>query len=123
MLGFRKKILLSDLILFLIFISLLFPFVQRTVGNIVHRSLEDRAKELISRIQKEPNVDAMIAYLQQKNDYIFFRVTLLDRNAETLYDTRVPNAEVETLSSSNVDQPEVIEALKYRKGYSDRYSE
>ncbi len=125
MLGFRKKILLSDIILFLVFISLLFPFVERTVGNIVQRSLEERASELISRIQKEPNVEAMKEYLETENVLIFFRITLFDQNGDVIYDTRMPNKSVTSASidSDLMNRPEVIEALKYGRGYSDRYSD
>lgn len=119
MLGFRKKILLSDLILFLIFISLLFPFVRNTVGSIVQRSIEQRASELISRIQKEPNAASMIQFLQQENEYIFYRVTLFDRHGTVLYDTHPEEYEAE---ESLGEKQEIVDALKYGKGYGERHS-
>lgn len=123
MLGFRKKILLSDIVLFLIFISLLFPFVERTVGNIVQQSLDQRAEELISRIRKEPGIQAIMEYLKKENAYIFFRITLFDRNGDILYDTRIPNEELlASEASQEIERPEIVEALKYGRGYSNRYS-
>ena len=125
MLGFRKKILLSDIVLFLVFISLLFPFVERTVGNIVQKSLDERAEELISRIRKEPNISAMKEYLETENAYIFFRITLFDQNGDVLYDTRMPGKAILASSEDSdlKENPEVLEALKYGRGYGDRYSD
>jgi len=123
MFGFRKKILVSDISLFLIFIVLLFPFVEKTVASIVQQFLADRATELVDRIRKEPNIDAMTAYLQQENAYIFYRITLLDHNATVLYDTRPPSGGEGDIGILIMAQPEVTEALKYGRGYSTRYSQ
>lgn len=120
MLGYRKKILLSDLALFLIFISLLFPFVRTTVGNIVQHSIEQRSAEFISRIQKEPNTAAMIQFLKQEYEYAFLRITFLDHSGYVLYDTHKGDAAEGT--GVLTENPEIENAIKYGKGYSDRYS-
>lgn len=63
MLSFRKKILLSDIVLFLVFLAVLFPFVERTVANIIHSSLENRTKELLEKI---PDGSDLIKILQKE---------------------------------------------------------
>lgn len=110
------------MILFLIFLSLLFPFVRRTVGSIVQHSLEQRADELIVRVQKEPDTHGIIQYLDQENAYIFFRVTLTDRNGQVLYDSHTTDvAGEEDIPVS--EMPEIVDALKYGKGFSERHSD
>ncbi len=121
MLGYRKKILLSDLVLFLIFISILFPFIRNTVGGIVQHSIAQRANELISRLKKEPDASAMVSYLEQENKYVFYRATLFDRNGEVLYDTHLESSDQEMLVETG-KTPEVENAIKYGQGYSERFT-
>lgn len=122
MLGFRKKILFGDIVLFLIFIALLFPFVEKTVDNIIRQSLESRASELISKLRKEPSISAMRSYLKRENAYIFFRITLFDARGAILYDTTLPTQDSNLTVDYRQEAPELKEALKYGRGYSDRYS-
>ena len=124
MLSFRKKILFSDLILLLVFIALLFPFVEKTVGNIVKKSLEERSSELIHEIETAPDLFAMIQRLKTQELLIFFRVSLIDGEGRVLYDSHVQKLLKGRYSPYFLtSHPEVEEAFKYGIGYSESYSQ
>lgn len=124
MLSFRKKILFSDLILLLILIALLFPFVEKTVGNIVQRSLEERASELIDEIKTAPTLPSMIQRLKAQELLVFFRVSLIDERGRVLYDSHVQKLLKDQYSPYYLNShPEVEEAFKYGIGYSEGYSQ
>lgn len=123
MLSFRKKILISDLILFLIFIALLFPFVGKTVGNIVKKSLEERATLLIDEIKTADSEEEMVDRLKASQLFIFFRFSLLDSEGRVLYESHAGQLLKEQFSSDYITlHPEVQEALKHGVGYSEGYS-
>jgi signal transduction histidine kinase len=123
MLSFRKKILLSDVILFLVFIALLFPFVERTVGNIMRKSLESRAQQLIDRLKTAPDLSDMLDIMQTEEAFIFQRVTLYDFDQNVLYDSHAPKkAAVSEERADQAKQPEIESAIQYGRGYSEHYS-
>jgi signal transduction histidine kinase len=119
MLSFRKKILLSDCLLFLIFIGCLFPFAEHVMNYIVKKSLHKRASAVIDRINQEPHLDGVYEYLRSENAFLFFRVSLFDQSGEILYDTPLP--ELLGWPLLEKESPEVFEALKAGSGYSNRY--
>lgn len=124
MLSFRKKILFSDVILFLVFLALLFPFVERTVGNIMRSSLENRASHLISQLEGASDVNNMIEILQNEEIFLFQWLTLLDAEGRILYDSetfRFPEKEIRPLSLEQ--NPEIVEAAKNGRGYDESYSD
>jgi len=124
MLSFRKKILLSDLILLLLFIALLFPFVERTVGNIMRRSLEHRSEQLIVELTRAPDLQSMIGLIQEGKQYLFQRVTLIDVKGNLLYDSHSPKVVEPDYSEEYISiHPEIEQAFRSGSGYSESYSE
>lgn len=124
MLSFRKKILLSDIILFLVFIALLFPFVERTVANIMRKSLENRAEALIARLETAPDLAGMLEIMQTEEEFIFHRVSLIDTDGKMIYDSHLPRLQQKGITPPlEESHPEIDEALKYSRGYSESYSE
>lgn len=81
MFSFRKRILLSDLILLLIFILLLFPLVGITVNWVMRHSLTERADQLIVELKNSGSVGAMVQTLQRRSQWI----TLMDKEGNILY--------------------------------------
>ena len=55
MLSFRQKILLAYLGVFLVFLTLLFPFASRSATQITVRAMENRANNLIQKISLAPD--------------------------------------------------------------------
>lgn len=124
MLSFRKKILLSDLILFLLFIALLFPFVGKTVGNIMRKSLEERAVGIISHLKNTQDVSEMLRILKAYRRLVFHQITLIDPENQILYVVQGEDVARQPLGADyGVEHPEIAAALQKGRGYSNGYSE
>lgn len=124
MLSFRRKILLSDIALFLVFMTLLFPFVERTVGKIMRQSLENRASQLIHKLEIAPDFSSMIEMMETETEFIFQRVSLIDAEGVLLYDSHVPKLQQKGVSLAyDGNHPEIQEAMQHGLGYSESYSE
>lgn len=122
MMSFRRKILFSDIVLFLIFVALLFPFVERGVGNIMRRSLENRAKHLISRLEEAPDLPAMFQIMKTEKEFIFQRVSLYNIAGNVLYDPLSSNLYKENTDSKKI-YPEIENAIRHGHGYSEYNSD
>lgn len=124
MLNFRQKIFISYVVVFLIFIALMFPFAAKTVKKIASKAMQDRATELIAKIQSAPNNDALIRRLKEQKPLIFFRVSVITDERKVLYDSHTKRLLGPRFSQDYiVDHPEVIEAIEAGKGYNEDYSE
>lgn len=123
MISFRRKILLSDVILFIVFIAFLFPFVEKTVKNILRSSLESRANQLIVYLKESSNAAQMIEKMQSDELFFFQKVTLLDQNGEILYRSHAPKNSRQSSADDDELEPEIKDAITYGSGYSERYSE
>lgn len=124
MLSFRRKILLSDIALFLVFMTFLFPFVERTVGKIMRQSLENRASQLIRKLEMAPDFTSMIEMMETETEFIFQRVSLIDPEGVLLYDSHVPKLQQKGVSLAyDGNHPEILEAMREGLGYSESYSE
>ena len=115
MIGFRTKILVGDLLLFLFFVSLLFPFVDHTTGSVFDRSKRSRSQELIAILRKEGSREGMVEYLNSHKQYFFLRFTLYDHLGRPFYDTHILGGDEQT-------PKEVIEAFKYGEGAGEHYT-
>lgn len=123
MFSFRQKIFVSYLLAFFVFIALMFPFASHIVKKIVERAMEDRATEVISKVQSSPNEEALIRRLKETKSLIFFRVSIITDQKKLLYDSHTKRVLGPRFSQEYVvDHPEVLEAFKYGIGYSEEYS-
>ncbi len=124
MLSFRKKILLSDLVLFLLFIALLFPFVGKTVSNIMRKSLEERAVNIISQLKNTQDVSEMLGILKDYKRLVFHQITLVDPENQILYVVQGDEV-VRQLFATDYEELhlEISKALKEGRGYGNGYSE
>ncbi|HAB99125.1 MAG TPA: hypothetical protein DCE71_04820, partial [Parachlamydiales bacterium] len=124
MLSFRKKVLLSDLILLILFIALLFPFVGKSVGNIMRKSLEDRAQTLIATLQNPQDLPGMLAILEEHKRLVFHQIALIAPEERMIYVTHGNEIAVEALAADyELEHPEFLGALQRGFGYGDGYSE
>ncbi len=124
MLSFRQKILLSYFVVFTVFTTLTFPLVKNIVQTIAEKAMEDRADELITKIQTAPNNLALIRRLKEQQSLIFFRVSIITEDNQVLYDTHTKHLLGPRFSQEYiVDHPEVLEAFEYGVGYNEDYSE
>src|SRR3989338_5724186 len=118
MLSFRQKILLSYTIIFLVVVALLIPYAHSSVTATVRNILDERTSLVIDMIKTAPDLDAMIARLEEQKSQIFFRVTLLNQEGKILYDSHKPLE-----SEASIPHPyEVKLALQGQTGYHEDYS-
>jgi two-component system phosphate regulon sensor histidine kinase PhoR len=122
--SLRKKIFLSQLVIFVVLMVLLIPFVENTVRGILHRSLKETAIDVINSIKQAPDQPELIRLLKKEEDAVFFRMSLLNEKGEMLYDTHLPKRIGEEYAPfSPSTHPEVVDALKSGEGYYEGYSQ
>ncbi len=122
-LSFRKKVFLSQLLLFAVFLLILFPFISQTVDRIMLNTIEEGTQNLINLVKKAENEKAMVEVLQAQEFFAISRASLLNDQGELLYDSYL----VKVLGEKFIPRfptahPEVLEALKKGKGYAEAYS-
>lgn len=124
MFSFRQKILITYLIVVLIFLVLMFPFAASTVKKIAKKGMQDRATELIAKIQSAPNNDALIRRLKEQKALTFFRISVINDERKILYDSHTKRLLGPRFSQEYVvDHPEVLEAFAHGTGYVEDYSD
>ncbi|MCI0381669.1 MAG: HAMP domain-containing histidine kinase [Chlamydiae bacterium] len=85
--SFRKKIILSQLILFIVFIAALFPFINRAVVRLVRESLEESTNDLIDLIDDANSENELVERLKNQEFFVFFHITLIDEKKQIIYDS------------------------------------
>lgn len=122
--SFRKKILISYISLFLIFIALLFPFAGRTVKRIVYDSMQGRAYELIAKIQSASDDQELVRQIRNLRPLIFHRVAIISNENKVLYDSHTRRLLGSKFSQEFVlHHPEVEQAAAEGTGYYEGYSD
>lgn len=117
--SFRKKIILSQLLLFVLFMSALFPLVEKTVGRLVRDSLEESTSDLIDLVDDARTEEEMIEQLRSQEYFVFFRVSLLNDQNVMIYDSHLGRIFKEELPPFKISEhPEVEQALKEEVGYT-----
>jgi two-component system, OmpR family, phosphate regulon sensor histidine kinase PhoR len=124
MLSFRQKIFLSFVFLFIILTLATFPIVTHIVRSIAQKAMEERANELIDKIQPALNNAALVRRLKDQKSIIFFRVSIISDDGKVLYDSHTKQLMGPRFSQEYItDHPEIVEAFSKGKGYSEDYSE
>jgi len=123
-LTLRKKIFLSYLVLFTVFMALIVPLSDSLVKRIIVNSMDDQASELIAKIEKAPNNEALIRYLKGQKPVFFFRVGIISNKRKVLYDSHTKRVLGAAFSQEFVvSHPEVLEAFETGSGYHEEYSD
>lgn len=124
MLSFRQKILLSYVAAFLGFSILTFPLISHIVRTIAANAMEDRADELIEKIDTAPDDEALIERLREQTPLLFFRVSVINSDHKILFDSHTERLLGPRFSREYVaNNPEVKEAFETGKGYNEDFSE
>lgn len=124
MLSFKQKIFITYVVIYLVLLALMFPFGAHTVRKIVNMGMEDRAKEMIAKIQHAKDDDALIRLLKEQKSLIFFRISVITDEYKVLYDSHTKRILGPRFSPEYVvHHPEVIDAFEHGIGYSEGYSE
>lgn len=124
MLSFRQKIFLSYVVLFIILFLATFPIVSHIVTSIAEKAMEDRADDLVSKIQSASDNAALVRRLKDQKSIIYFRVSIISNEGKIIYDSHTKQLLGPRFSQEYViDHPEIVEAFNKGKGYSEDYSE
>lgn len=118
--SFRRKIFISYLVIFLIFTTLLYPVVTGLIKRIQKDNLFNQTRDLIEKVKSAPTLSNLIERLEQKDQYLFFRVSLIDPQNGYLYDSHKQVASLD--NETGLNRPEVKEAFHQGTGYMVRYS-
>lgn len=123
-LSFQQKIFFSQILVFLLFLLLLFPFGKSIISQMTQHALKETAYDLIFQLSLQRDEEAMIDYLKAQEFYIFYRVSVIDDQYRLIYDTRLSQETEEVYGEDNLKQDRaVIEALKKGIGYNIAWSE
>lgn len=124
MFSFRQKIFFAYILVFIAFVAITFPMATYIVRSISAKAMEDRADEIINKIQSAANNDALIRRLKEQKQIIFFRISVIDNERKILYDSHTKRLLGPRFSQEYVvDYPEVMEAFEKGVGYNEDYSE
>lgn len=123
MLNFRQKLFIGYLFVFLLLLAVMTPVSSWLVRQVAEKVMENRALELITKIQSSEDEKAMIARLKEMKPFLFFRITLINSQYKVLYDSHTKKLLGPTFQQSDpVNHPEVIDAFKKGVGYTESYS-
>ena len=123
MLSFRQKILISYLLIFFVFISLIFPITAKWIHHIVITALNEQATNIIAQIQTASDNNAIIHRLKEQKGPLFVRVSVITNDLQVLYDTHTKRFLGPTFSQEyRVSHPEVLQAFREGIGYHEEYS-
>ncbi len=87
LMSFRQRIFFIQLVLYLVFMILLFPFFKFLSVELVNNTLLDITSSLIERIETAKDEQEMIDILSHEQATVFYKITLMDANGKFLYDT------------------------------------
>lgn len=121
--SFRQKFFLSYLVLLILFLALMFPFVAAGVQKIVHKSMCNRADELVAKMLEAKDEEELIQAIKEQKHYTFIRIALLDNKQRLLYDSHTRRLMRPLFFPFQYTvHPEVEEALLTGQGYAEGYS-
>ncbi len=117
-LSFRKKVILSQILLFVFFVAALFPFIEKAVTLIVRDSLEETVSDLIELINDAHSEEEMIQILRHQEYFSFFRMSIVNANREVIYDSHLSRLLGKDFQSTHTSYPGIEEAFKDGSGYT-----
>ncbi len=114
--SFRRKIVYSQSILFVVFIFFLFPLLWLISGQLIKRIYSQRVYKLVSNVEQAPDQPSLLQILKNQKDFVWQTGSLLDSSGAVIYEFPDHSENSETSSK------EVFDAIKYGFGYGTHYS-
>ncbi len=116
--SFRKKVILSQIISFIIFFAALFPLVEKMASVLVRDSLIESTSDLKSLLGEAVSQEEMIKSLKKQQYYAFFRMSIINDKGLVIFDTHMGRLLGEDFQPYYpTDHDEVKEALEKGVGY------
>lgn len=120
--SFRLKVTLSQLLLFVLFVLVLFPLVHEGVVFIMKGSLKEEADELITLLEGAKSEQEMVVLLERQDLTLFFVLGLVGPDGHFLYDSYLSPRGLVTVKEEAKALPDVEEAELEGTGYAIIYS-
>jgi len=116
--SFRKRVILSQIISFIIFFAALFPLVEKMASVLVKDSLIESTRELKHLLDEASSQEEMIQSLKKQQYYAFFRMSIINDKGLVIFDTHMGRLLGDDFQPYYpTDHDEVKEALKEGVGY------
>jgi two-component system phosphate regulon sensor histidine kinase PhoR len=115
-LKFSQKIIVGQILLFLVFVLCAFPFIEKASKRIVYHTLHANTKALIGGLKRAANEPQMIEMLKSVDKDLFFGVAIYDAHGDLLYDSVAGDLQrLERLHYVPENHIDVDEVLKKRR--------
>jgi two-component system, OmpR family, phosphate regulon sensor histidine kinase PhoR len=122
--GYRKKIFIAYLVLFIALLFLVIPISRYSVRTVVLSAMREQVEGLIKKIEGAKTQTDLVAALKKQKPSMFFRVSIISDERKVLYDTHVKRLLKEKFSNQFVAyHPEVEQAFCCGCGFSEGDSE
>lgn len=117
--SFRKKIILSQVLSFVIFFAALFPLVEKMAAVLVRDSLIESTSELKDGLEHAKTEQELISLLKRQQYYSFFRISLINDKRLVIFDTHMGRLLGDQFTPYYpTEHSEVEEARKKGVGYA-----
>lgn len=117
-LSFRKKIILSQILSFIVLFALLFPLMEKFAALLVRDSLIESTSDLKDRLEKAGTEKELIQSLRRQEYYSFFRMSLINDKGLVIYDTHMGRLlGPEFQPYFHTEHSEIKEAIRKGVGY------
>jgi signal transduction histidine kinase len=113
-LKFRQRVLVSQVLLFLLFILITVPFVQSGIESIQDFSLNSRITEIIKNLKTSSSVSQMIDKIKDTRGDIFYKISLYNSDAIRIATTEVDNIPKDD-DYFTAAQAQVLQAIRYKQ--------
>lgn len=121
--SFRQKVFFSALFTFACFIGLLAPFSDFLIERMVKKALSKTAKTIIASLKGCSDEPCMVNLIEKQEKFVFFRMTLIDREYHVLYDVHPEHQDTEPLPHFIPNEhPEIDLAFKSGEEFFIGYS-
>ncbi|MFY7842496.1 MAG: ATP-binding protein [Rhabdochlamydiaceae bacterium] len=122
--SFRKKVFLSQFTLLLLFISILYPLIEKTIHQIIRKSLENSIQGIFEKLPKKTSLEELIDDLDIAAQSTYFRISLINDKQELIYDSHLARHLGERfMPRLQPPSPDIEEAFDKGGGYGQRYSQ
>lgn len=116
--GFRKKVILSQIVSFIVFFAALFPLVEKMASVLVKDSLIESTRELKNLLEQATSQEEMIQSIKKQQYYAFFRMSIINDKGLVIFDTHMGRLLGDDFQPYYpTDHDEVKEALEKGVGY------
>lgn len=88
-LSFRKKIIFSQILLFILFSASVLFVSQKTARYVIFNALSKNSNHLLHALQETESLDEMLTLVQEIDEIILYGIALFDASGKVLFDSTI----------------------------------